>query len=384
MSNLQNLLSKQLQANPSLYLKISEISGLTKEELDAFLFDKTIFLDFGKVLDIVDYVCHDNSAEIIKQYIEALDVNHPTAQQVLEYLFINRFDYCNSFLERMLKANNQENKYFATVYKQHYQDLGQLFQYDLHEIASSPTLHAFKTIMELYSLFRHDQIPTIIRKKDYVEYTINHFVQDEFIRNYYLLHHYRILMAILLDQNVINECRRMANEILHLKSRVGPNFSINANHVLGISFLFEDYDKGLDYLYKTRELYRNRPKKGHDGDIHSSINLHQILWNREPEDLRPTSKKASDMHDIVHYYISKNEFVAANGILSNIEESELSQRDSAFHFYYKGILEDNSDHLYKSIMLFKQIGNKFYIQLPINELKKKGMNPILLDTLLIN
>ncbi|UOE93787.1 AimR family lysis-lysogeny pheromone receptor [Alkalihalobacillus sp. LMS39] len=384
MPNIRDLLSKQLQANPSLHLKISEISGLTKEELDNFTMDKTIFLDFGKILAIVNYVCPEVSSEVIKQYIETLDVNHPTAQQVLEYVFINRFDYSYSFLKRMIRALNEENKYFATVYEQHYKDLGQLFQYDIKEVANSPTLHAFKTIMELYSLFRHDQIPTIIRKKDYVEYTINHFVQDEFIRNYYLLHHYRILMAILLDQNEINECRRMANEILHLKDRVGPNFSINANHVLGISFLFEDYDKGLEYLYETKELYRKRPSNGHDGDIHSSINLHQIMWNREPEDLRPSSKKPSDIHDIAHYYISKNEFVLANEILSNIKESELSQRDSAFHFYYKGILEDDSDHLYKSIMLFKQIGNKFYIQLPINELKKKGMNPILLDTLLIN
>ncbi|WP_026672350.1 AimR family lysis-lysogeny pheromone receptor [Alkalihalobacterium bogoriense] len=384
MPNVRYLLSKELQANPSLYIKISEISGLTKEELDEFLFDKTIFLDFGELLNIMNGVCPENSAESIKQYIETLDVNHPTAQQVLEYVFINRFDYCYSFLERMLEATNEENRYFATVYKQHYKDLGQLFQYDLQEIACSPTLHAFKTIMELYALYRNDEIPTIVRKKEYVEYTIKNFVRDDFIRNYYLLHYYRVLMVISLQRYEISESRRMANEILHLKDRIGQNFLINAYHVLGMSYLYEDYDQGLYYLYKTREMYINRPATGRDGDIHSSINLHQILWGKEPEDLRFSSKKHADVHDIVHYYIMKNDFEKARQTLLQVNEAEISPRDNAFHFLYKGILEDSTDHFYKSIMLFKQIGDKLHCQLPINELKKKGLNSLLLDTLLVN
>ncbi|UOE93789.1 AimR family lysis-lysogeny pheromone receptor [Alkalihalobacillus sp. LMS39] len=383
MSNLRNLLSEQLQENPSLYLKISEISNHTKEELNDFIYDKTIFLDFGKLLDIINVISPENSAEIIKQYIETIDVNHPTAQQVLEYVFINRFDYCYSFLNRMLEAMNEENRYFATVYKLHYKNLSQWFQYDLNEIASSPTLHAFKTIIELYSLYTHDHIPTALRKKDYVEYTINNFVQDEFIRKYYLVHYYRVLMIILLNQDEISECRRMANEILRLKDRVGYNFLKNAYHVLGMSYLFEDYDKGIHYLYKTRELYKIHPFS-YDGDLHSSINLHQILWGEEPEDLRFNSEKNLDIHDIVHYYIMKNDYAKARQTLLKVNEDEIKERDNAFHFLYKGILEDNTDHFYKSIMLFKQIGDKLHCQLPINELKKRGLNPLLIDTLLIN
>ncbi|WP_026672348.1 AimR family lysis-lysogeny pheromone receptor [Alkalihalobacterium bogoriense] len=384
MSNIRKLLSKQLQANPSLYLKISEISGLTKEELDAFLFDKTIFLDFGKILDIVYYVCPENSAEIIKQYINTLDVNHPTAQQVLEYVFINRVDYCYSFLNRMIEATNAENSYFATVYKQHYKNPGQMFQYDLQDIAKSPTLHAFKSIMELYALYKNDEFATIIRKKDYVEYTINNFVEDEFIRGYYLLHFNRLFMVISLFKYEISECRRMIKEILQLQNRVHGLLLTSAYHTLGMSYLFEDYDKGLLYLYKTREMYRNRPATGGDGDIHSSINLHQIIWGKEPEDLRFNSKINADIHDIVHYYIMKDDFEKARQVFLTVNEAEISPRDNAFQFFYKGILEDNTDHFYKSIMLFKQVGNKLHLQLPLNELKKRGLNPLLLDTLLIN
>ncbi|WP_026672346.1 AimR family lysis-lysogeny pheromone receptor [Alkalihalobacterium bogoriense] len=383
MSNIRSLLSQELHTNPSLYVKISEISGFTQEKINSFLTNETVFLDFGKLIDVIDTFFPEQADDLINQYIRALNVNHPTAQQVLEYVFINRLDYSFPFLYRMMGASNEENQNFASIYKFHYENYAKPFKYDFHETKSSPTLHAFKTIMETYSLYKQDEVPTLIRKKEYVEYTINSFVEDEFIRNYYLLHHYRVLMGIMLDQNEIQECRRMANEILHFQKRVSLNFANNAYHCLGISYLFEDYDKGIYYLKKTQDLYRKMPHFP-DSDIHSSINLHQILWRREPEELRPTSKKTEDKHDIVLYYISKNEFIAAEEIMCNIEESTLSQRDSAFHFYYKGILEDNSDHLYKSIMLFKQIGNKFYIQLPINELKKKGMNPILLDTLLIN
>ncbi|UOE93788.1 AimR family lysis-lysogeny pheromone receptor [Alkalihalobacillus sp. LMS39] len=384
MANIRKLLSEQLQANSFLYLKISEVSGLSKERLDAFLFDKTIFLDFGKLLDIVNAVCPENSADIIKHYIETLDVNHPTAQQALEYLFINRFDYRYTFLNRMVQAKNEENKYFATVYKQHYDNPSQLFQYDLQEIANSPTLHAFKSIMELYALYRNEELTPIIRKKEYVEYTIKNFVEDEFIRKYYLLHFNRLFMVISLYKYEISDCRGMANEILHLNNQVDGLILVSTYHTLGMSYLFEDYDKGLLYLYKAKEMYRRRQENGRDGDIHSSINLHQIIWNKEPEDLRFNSKKNADIHDIVHYYIMKNDYVKARQVLLTVNEAEISPRDNAFHFFYKGILEDNTDHFYKSIMLFKQVGNKLHLQLPLNELRKRGLNPLLLDTLLIN
>lgn len=384
MPNIRDLLSKQLQANPSLYLKISEISGLTKEELDNFTMDKTIFLDFGQLLEIVYYIYPENSAEIIKHYVELLNVNHPTAQQVLEYAFINRVDFCDSFLNRMIEATNEENKYFATVYKQHYKDPGQLFQYDLQDIAKSPTLHAFKSIMELYALYRNDEFATINRKKDYVEYTINNFVEDDFIREYYLLHFNRLFMIISLFKYEISECRRMVKEILQLKNRVDVFYLTSAYHTLGMSYLFEDYDKGLLFLYKSREMYRKRQETGSDGDIHSSINLHQIIWGKEPEDLRFNSKINADIHDIVHYYIMKDDYEKARQVLLTVNEAEISPRDNAFQFLYKGILEDNTDYFYKSIMLFKQVGNKLHLQLPLNELKKRGLNPLLLDTLLIN
>ncbi|UOE93786.1 AimR family lysis-lysogeny pheromone receptor [Alkalihalobacillus sp. LMS39] len=383
MSNIRSLLSQELQTDPSLLLKISEISGFKEEEINSFLTNETVFLDFGKLLDVIDSFFPEQANDLIEHYIKSLNINHPTAQQVLEYVFINRLDYSFPFLYRMMGASNEENQNFASIYKFHYENYAKPFKYDFRETKSSPTLHAFKTIMEAYTLYKQVDVPTLIRKKEYVEYTINNFVKDEFIRNYYLLHHYRVLMGIMLDQNEIEECRRMANEILQLRKRVSLNFANNAYHCLGISYLFEDYDKGIYYLKKTRDLYRKMPQFP-DSDIHSSINLHQMLWNREPEELRPNSNVIGDKHDIVFYFVHKHDFESAKEILFNIDESKISQRDSAFHFYLKGILEDDSDHLYKSIMLFKQIGNKFYIQLPINELKKKGMNPILLDTLLIN
>lgn len=378
------LLYHLVQDNESISERIINTTKLPKSNINSFIVDHSVFLDFGKVLLIIDDLFEENSESLLEDYIMNLDVNHQTAQQIVEFCFMNFTPYRYDFLFKMCEATNIDNKEFAQIYRNHYDNPNK--KIDPFNITdgnyNTPTLHAFKILMEAYAQYSMDMIPTLITKKDFLEYTINEFVSDPFIRDYYLVRFYRILMIIMLDQNEVQECRRMANEILNLSLTLSPAFKIQAIHAIGMSYLYENYELGLDYLYKAKKLYTSSSISS-DGDIHSSINLHQIYWGKEPEDLKFHSQKNSDILDVIYYHMLINDVNEAKKTMKQVNENTLSQRDSAFYFYVKGMLEDDMNYLYKSIMQFKQIGDKFYVQLPIKVLEKKGFNPLLIETILI-
>lgn len=379
------LLFQLVQDNESIYERIMKTTSLPKSVINTFIVDHSVYLDFGKILMIIDDLFHENADSLLEDYIINLDVNHQTAQQVLEFCFMN-FTPCRyDFLYNMCEATNNDNKAFAQIYQNHYDNLDKKINpFNItNGNYNTPTLHAFKILMEAYSQYNMDMIPTLITKKDFLEYTINEFVSDPFIRDYYLVRFYRILMLIMLDQNEVKECRRMANQILNLSLTLSAAFKIQAIHAIGMSYLFENYELGLDYLYKAKKLYKSSSIST-DGDIHSSINLHQIYWGKEPEDLKFYSQKTSDVLDVAFYRMMKKDVYEAKKTMKQVNENTLSQRDSAFYFYIKGILDDDTNYLYKSIMQFKQIGDKFYVQLPIKVLEKKGFNPLLIETILIS
>ncbi|UOE93793.1 AimR family lysis-lysogeny pheromone receptor [Alkalihalobacillus sp. LMS39] len=185
----------------------------------------------------------------------------------------------------------------------------------------------------------------------------------------------------MLYQNNVTECRRMANQVIDIKVRKSLKHKATMLQTIGMSYLFEDYEQGISHLYKAKKLY-DEIADGKNGEIHSSINLHQIHWGKEPEDLKFDSEEPYDKHDIIYYLVKNKKVNEAKQLIESIDETRLSDRDLAFHFFSKGLVDRNLDFMYKSILQFKKIGNLFYIRLPLDELRKQGVNDLLLKTIL--
>lgn len=383
MLDLKTMIKQEINKDPSLFTELVNVAEVSSSELDTFINKPNSSLLFGELVNIIEYLFPEKDIEILEEYSKRIDINKYDARQALEYLFINllpsRFDYLN----KLKVSTDEENREFAKIYELHYQNKNSLLKYihlnDIH--FNSHTLHSFKCILEMYHHYYEDKIDMLLSMKDYVEYTIREYVNDPFLKKYYLLRFYSVLSLVMLHQNNVSECRRMANVVINLKARKSTIHKARMFHSIGLSYLFEDYEEGIKHLYKAKELYDDI-SYDNNGDIHSSINLHQIQWGKEPEMLRHDSEEPSDKHDIIYYFVKNKEIEKAIKLIESISAPNLSERDLAFHYFSRGLVDRNLDFMYKSILQFKKIGDMFYIRLPVNELRKQGVNDLLIKTIL--
>lgn len=76
--------------------------------------------------------------------------------------------------------------------------------------------------------------------------------------------------------------------------------------------------------------------------------------------------------ETAHRYIKKQELDKAQEIMNSINFEELSVFYKAFYNLYKGMLYNDIDSLYMSLMYFKEVNSKFYALLPCKELIKRN------------
>jgi hypothetical protein len=68
-------------------------------------------------------------------------------------------------------------------------------------------------------------------------------------------------------------------------------------------------------------------------------------------------------------------------IIDEINFEELTYHQKGFNLFYQGLLFGDKSCFYKSIEYFNLVGEKFYKQLPIMELRKKGEIEMVLSAL---
>jgi transcriptional regulator with XRE-family HTH domain len=191
-------------------------------------------------------------------------------------------------------------------------------------------------------------------------------ISDTYIRESFSMQLKHCLAFVnLYKLNNFELARKYAEEII--SSNFSATFTANASYLLGMSYLFDNYDKCLGNVLRYRELLEESGRLSELRVVdENDIPFIKNLWNKHSE-----QPKTNDISEKAHYealYGDKN--LALKFIDKAIEEDGLS----GFKLYYKALATGNKALFMESLIFFvSKKGDKFYANLPYQHLKNDPM-----------
>jgi hypothetical protein len=178
----------------------------------------------------------------------------------------------------------------------------------------------------------------------------------------------QLLANIYFYQNDIENARKQLNIIIaecpaHL-------YIASAHHTYGLSYLYEDYQAGISLLEKSYQMYEERDRKNSLLSVKRSIIFYNNYWGIDGK-YAIYSNNTADRNELAHFEMRRGNRQKALNILSRIDQGSLSFSEEGYYNYYKGLILDNTDFLYKSLSAFKKCENRFAAHMARLELYRR-------------
>ncbi|WP_078429072.1 AimR family lysis-lysogeny pheromone receptor [Alkalihalobacterium alkalinitrilicum] len=333
--------------------------------------------------DILEYL---SSADDIKQTIISLNPATALARTALEYVINNNMtDVLDHLIENLSASENEESQIWAEVYRIDREVVkGQL---SLIEATSTLTyiqtnskeINALRKVLQLYNYYDLKSFEMISSMSELVRAEIEH-LEDGYMKNSLLTRFGLIMQSVYVHLNQLELSRNYGNFIC--KNEVNELAIGIAFKNLGNSFIQSNLDFAVAAFNKSKEVFK---KLGHHVELtnaQSSLNFAYCFWNR-PEKYSRTSPYSAleEKQGYAFYLIKTKNFEEAKKLLDEVKPKITNNFQLGFHYYYRGILENNEDRFYESVTHFKKAGDYYYRNLPLIELKKLGVNNAVLDAL---
>ncbi|MFE7820547.1 AimR family lysis-lysogeny pheromone receptor [Priestia megaterium] len=137
-------------------------------------------------------------------------------------------------------------------------------------------------------------------------------------------------------------------------------FKANSYYLLGTSFTFESYELSVLNTKQAIDVYREANYEGFADELER--------WFLPFLDAHHGVKVTEGVPVVIAHYEAK---WGDKGKALEIIEKEVSEAEEAmYYFYYKGLATNDSDMLFKSLSQFLKVGDLFFAQLPLEQLRK--------------
>jgi hypothetical protein len=214
------------------------------------------------------------------------------------------------------------------------------------------------SIVEIYYFHRKNDYKTILEKSTNLPSCFE-MIKDEFIRDSFESRLYEILGYINLYRDNPQTAREYANKIISKNSCAV--FAVSSYYIMGVSLIFEDYDRCLYYLGKYEEMLRIYNWEEYIKILHNNvIPFINNIWGKTK-----SSEEISDTLEKAHYEAKYGNKKTAIELLDSYKDKD----ESPFSLYYRGIAEEDSTILLQSLVKFMKLGNKFLAKLPYELLR---------------
>jgi hypothetical protein len=169
----------------------------------------------------------------------------------------------------------------------------------------------------------------------------------------------------LYKKNNIELARKYAEEII--SSNFSATFTANASYLLGMSYLFDNYDLCLGNILRYRELLKESGRMSEIKIVNENdIPFINNIWNKHSE-----YPKTNDISELAHYEaLNGDKDLALKLVNRSIQENG----KSGFKLYYKALATGDKSLFMESLIFFiNKKGDKFYAILPFQHLKDDPM-----------
>lgn len=359
------------------WTEIANAAGVTKAAISGFRNGSE--LKFNSLLNIAKFLLDKSYMNVFKRW--CLNLHQPkNLRHALEYLALNRQ---LEELEKLIKKIQGE--YTDTKLLDWADGYSYLLMYlkgaNYEDILSKirsfqPKTHEIKVLVTLvevwcrYKLFDFKIMSSLIIG---LENSIKE-IKEVFIRDSYLVRLNEALAYVNLYKYDNRElARHYAEEII--SSKISPTFTAGAAYLLGMSYLFDDFDLCLGHILRHRELLKEAGREREIAIIdNNDIPFITNIWEKYSE-----QPQTSDISEKAHYEATVgNKELALRLVDEAIENSGLS----GFKAYYKALATGDISMFMQSLIIFVKKGDKFYANLPYKHLKSDPVYKQMADLLL--
>lgn len=293
----------------------------------------------------------------------------------MEYASFNGLnDRLLEIIEENSRSSNQSNQEWARIYKLFYQrnmlaivpeKLIKVVQY---QNSNHTEMFIAYRLLQAYGCYDKGEYGVLQSVLKVLEDEIDN-IKENSLEPFYRFRLSQLLANIYFRQNNVYRAREQAEIIIDMCPTY--LFKASAHHTLGLSYLYEDYEKGMSELEKSLTLYKEQNQKKHVVDVKRSIIFFNNYWGIDKKYLIFSNQKR-DTQERAHFEIRRGDKKQAKEIIDSIDYLSLSLEEKGFYYFYKGLAYDSIDYLYKSIESFKKIEDKFAANMARLELYRRG------------
>jgi hypothetical protein len=386
---LIQMIINDIEVNGATQKEYAQMAGVAETTINRFI-NKKISLGFDSVLSIIKGKFPDYEEKIMMDYIPSQD--NQNARLSLEYCMINRLPEIADQL--IVKLNGSEyvaNKEWARVYEvERMRNKKEISPNEViervHKIdAKSEDMKILSKILELYANFNLENFQFLHAIIGGLEQRIEDCKSGVMMRSF-KLRLGQLVSNIYLLNNKVDKCRYYANMVID--NTDNAFFMATAYHTLGHSYLYENLEDCLSYFNRAINFYEYSKSQQQIKTVFRNMNFVKCYWNKENNSynidlqnkINVEELEFYDILEIAFFAIRNKDYKLAIEWLDSIELQGLTDRSKGFYYYYRALANDNDlDTYYKSVKYFNNSGDRFYLNLPLKELKILGERESILE-----
>lgn len=375
---LRERILKQLEGREIGQRQLAKVANVNESTISRYL-NGHDELKFESTLKIVQYLFPQQEKEYIAEY--ALTQKSHNARCCLEYCLIHRLlEPMEQLISKLMDSSNPVDREWARVYELEWFRVSksrtdeQIVQGLMAFNPNSMEARIMHKLVLGYIYYYQKKINVMTEFLKDVEENLpkikSNFIQGSLSTRYGLL-----IMNVYLRKNKLKKVREVCQ--LLIEQSITESARGAAYHVLGHSYLFEEYELGEKYIRLALDCFTRADSTFHYQQTLYTLSFHQSYWQIERE-FPFELKSHQEIDEYIFYLIQQEEKEKAKELIDQVNIENLADAQKAFYYYYLGLIEEDKYKHYESVRYFRKIQDRFYLQLPIGALIKMNENETLL------
>ncbi|NGP44010.1 hypothetical protein G4V62_03240 [Bacillaceae bacterium SIJ1] len=388
MRLLKDAIRQQIQMNTEIIHRLTPLlQSKDEQELIRFIEEPLQELDdFHGLLKIIRALFPEKEREYMEDYCRHLDPNENAARMALEYSNVHRFyDLQRYLLKRLSVASSETSKEWSALYAIALEVSlrkipGMLAIEKMYSLnLKTYQMKAFREVIQIIVYNRERLIKYVIQLSSLENKYINE-LEEGYLKQSYVSRLGLIYTGIYTHLSLLKEARELGTKTLKTTYQL-PLICFLHMHI-GNTYIISDVDKALHHFNTVLSYEHNKVINEHFiAEVKRSHNFASNLSFKPPLYLNFSNDHVSDIHEVAFYYARNNQKDKSIHILNSMDQTKLNDMQKGFHYYYRGLVLEDKEMFYESILHFNFAGDSYFKKISINELKALGESKALIRVL---
>ncbi|WP_041808233.1 AimR family lysis-lysogeny pheromone receptor [Evansella cellulosilytica] len=325
------------------------------------------------------------TSDNLDEYIKGLDPNSYLARVALEYTVSNsKIELHEELIDCLLHSGNQESKEWAEVYKidnlvsKQELSLPDSITQLTYILCSSKEMSVLQKIFQLYNYYDLKAFQMIEIVSELINKELKE-IPDGYMKDSLQSRLDLAMQSVYTHLNELEKARIYGENLKDIA--LTPVMKAIAYKNLGMTYLYEDYDKLCTYFEMSLKIFKEMDNSDRLYNVQSKYNFAQTFWSYPDKTVWLRKETIDELQIYAYSLIKSGNKEEAHKILDSTKNSLSNDFQFGYHYYFLGLLNDNEKNYYESVKYFSKSGDRFFRQLPLIALKEKGVDTSLLSAL---